>query len=141
MNRISYSLALSVLVVALASCGGGGGSSASNAPAAQAQAPGEAVYRSTCMVCHQAQGEGIAGSFPPLAKSDFLADRGKTIRQVIKGGSGEIVVNGVKYNGVMPPQSLKDEEVAAVLTYVYSSFGNTGAAVTVDEVKAAKANP
>ncbi len=120
----------------MASCGGNSATPPANA--ASAQMPGEAVYRNTCAVCHQSQGEGIAGSFPPLAKSDFLANREKAILQVVKGSSGDLVVNGVKYNGIMPPQSLKDHEIAAVLTYVYSSFGNTRGAVTVDEVKAVR---
>ncbi len=99
---------------------------------------GETVYLKTCVACHQADGGGISGSFPPLAKSDYLADKERAILQVIKGKSGEMVVNGTTYNGAMPPQPLNDEEVAAVLTYVYSSFGNTGTPVTVAEVKAVR---
>ncbi len=99
---------------------------------------GEAVYLKTCVACHQADGGGLSGSFPPLAKSDYLADKERAILQVIKGKSGEMVVNGMTYNGVMPPQPLNDEEIAAVLTYVYSSFGNTGGAITAAEVKAVR---
>lgn len=97
---------------------------------------GEEVYKKTCIACHQANGEGIANTFPPLAKSDFLANRADVIQQVIKGKTGEMTVNGVKYNGTMPPQALSDEEIASVLNYVYTSWGNSGAAFTVDEVKA-----
>jgi nitrite reductase (NO-forming) len=99
---------------------------------------GEIVYNRTCVVCHQGKGEGVPGSFPPLAKSDYLTDRAKVIRQVLKGSSGEIKVNGVTYNNTMPPQLLNDEEVAHALTYVYANWGNNGARVTVDEVKAEK---
>ena len=99
---------------------------------------GEEVYLKTCVACHQANGGGISNSFPPLAKSDYLADKERAILQVIKGKSGEMVVNGSTYNGTMPPQQLNDEEIAAVLTYVYSSFGNTGGAVTAAEVKAVR---
>ena len=51
---------------------------------------------------------------------------------------GELVVNGVKYNSVMPAQPLTDDEIAAVLTYVYSSFGNSGPAVSTADVKAVR---
>jgi nitrite reductase (NO-forming) len=101
--------------------------------------PGEDTYKRTCGTCHQSTGEGIAGVYPPLAKSDFLADKEKVINQVIKGHSGEMTVNGKKFNNTMPPQKLDDQEVADVLTYVYSSFGNTGGPVTADEVKAERA--
>lgn len=100
---------------------------------------GEDVFKKTCLACHQANGEGIPNTFPPLAKSDFLADKKKAIEQVIKGKSGELTVNGVTYNNTMPPQNLSDEEIAAVLSYVYSNFGNSGSTVTVDEVKSIRA--
>lgn len=86
-----------------------------------------------------AAGEGIPNVYPPLAGSDYLADRERAITQVIKGSSGEIVVNGKKYNNTMPPQQLNDEEIAAVLTYVYTHWDNNGQAVTADEVKAVRA--
>ena len=97
---------------------------------------GEEIYKKTCIACHQANGEGIANAFPPLAKSDFLANKVEVIEQVIYGKTGEMTVNGVKYNGVMPPQALTDDEIASVLTYVYSSWGNTGGPVTSSEVSA-----
>jgi mono/diheme cytochrome c family protein len=99
---------------------------------------GKDVYMKTCVACHQADGGGINGSFPPLAKSDYLADKQRAIEQVLKGKSGEMKVNGMAYNGTMPPQPLNDDEIAAVLTYVYSNFGNAGGAVTAAEVKAVR---
>ncbi len=99
---------------------------------------GESIYKKTCVACHMGDGGGVNGAFPPLAKSDYLADKGRAILQVIKGKSGEMVVNGSTYNGTMPPQPLNDEEIAAVLTYVYSNFGNTGGPVTAAEVKAVR---
>lgn len=107
---------------------------------AAASAPsGEDLYKRACASCHMAGGDGIANVYPPLAKSDYLADKEKTILQVIKGSSGEIVVNGKTYNNTMPPQQLNDEEVAAVLTYVYTNMGNSGGAVTASEVAAVRA--
>ena len=81
-------------------------------------AAGEKLYQSYCTACHQANGEGLAGAFPPLANSDYmLADKNRAIKTVIGGLSGEIVVNGKKYNAVMPNMSyLTDEQVANVVT-------------------------
>lgn len=99
------------------------------------KAMGKSVFTTTCQACHQANGEGIAGVFPPLAKSDFLNNnKDAAIHAVVKGLSGPITVNGKNYNGVMPPQTLTDEQIAAVLTYVYSSWGNSGKTVTKEEV-------
>lgn len=98
---------------------------------------GKRVYMQTCFVCHQPEGQGITAQIPPLAKSDFLmADKDRSIRFVVHGASGEIVVNGQKYNGVMTPLNyLPDEDIANVLTFVRNSFGNSGDAVTVNEVR------
>lgn len=97
---------------------------------------GRRIYAQTCFACHQAEGQGLPGVFPPLAKSDFLmADKARAIRGVIKGQTGEMIVNGQKYNGVMPPVMLNDEQVAQVVTYVMNSWGNTGDVVTVEEVQ------
>ncbi len=97
---------------------------------------GKRIYAQTCFACHQAEGQGLPGVFPPLAKSDYLmADKARAIRGVIKGQSGEIVVNGQKYNGVMPPVLLTDEQIAHVLTFVRNAWGNSGDIVTVEEVQ------
>ena len=97
---------------------------------------GQRVYMQTCFACHQPGGMGLPGVFPPLAKSDYLmADKARAIRGVIKGQSGEMMVNGVKYNGVMPPVLLTDEQIAHVLTFIRNSWGNEGDLVTVEEVK------
>ena len=91
----------------------------------------------TCFVCHQQNGEGIPGQIPPLAMSDYLmADKERSIRGVLLGQSGEMIVNGKKYNGIMIPLNyLSDEDVANVLTYVRNSFGNKGDPVKADEVR------
>ncbi|MFV8327835.1 copper-containing nitrite reductase [Flavobacterium sp. ZS1P14] len=97
---------------------------------------GKAVFGTTCFACHQSEGQGIPHAFPPLAKSDFLnTDPKRAIRTVIRGLSGEITVNGSKINSVMPSQNLTDDEIAAVLTYVYSSWGNNKTVVTPAMVK------
>jgi nitrite reductase (NO-forming) len=97
---------------------------------------GKRVFQQTCFACHQGEGQGLPGVFPPLAKSDFLmADKERSIRAIVKGLSGPIVVNAQNYNGVMPPVMLTDEQIAHVLTYVRNSWGNSGDMVSVDEVK------
>lgn len=98
---------------------------------------GKATYMQTCFACHQAEGQGIANAFPPLAKSDYLnADVNRAIDIILFGKTGEITVNGQKYNSVMTAQTLSDQEVANVLTYVYNSWGNSKKEVTPEMVKA-----
>lgn len=110
----------------------------SAATAEDLMAKGEAVYLANCAACHQATGVGLPGAFPPLAGSDFLkGDRKKVMGAALFGLSGPITVNGVEYNGVMPSLGhLTDEDLAAALTYVFGSWGNDGAAVSVAEVAA-----
>ena len=100
---------------------------------------GKNIYTKTCFACHQANGEGIAKVFPPIAKSDYLnADVKRAISIVLNGKTGEIIVNGEKYNSIMTKQTLTSDEVADVLTYVYNSWRNNNTNVTtkmVDEVK------
>lgn len=100
---------------------------------------GKRVYMQTCFACHQANGQGLPGVFPPLAKSDYLmADKDRSISAVLKGLNGPITVNGKAYNGAMPPVSISEEQVANVLTYVRNTWGNEGDAVSVDEVRKVK---
>ena len=107
--------------------------------AASEYAAGEAVYAKTCVACHQADGKGVEGAFPPLAGSDYLmADKNRAIAQVIHGSEGEITVNGKVYTGIMPPQAINDEEVRDVINYVLNSWGNDGGEVTLEEVQAQK---
>jgi len=98
---------------------------------------GKEVYDINCTSCHMEKGDGLEGAFPPLAKSDYLmADKARSIKQILNGASGEMVVNGKTYNGEMPAMDLTDEQVSDVLNYVRNSWGNKGGAVTPAEVKA-----
>lgn len=100
---------------------------------------GKAAYLANCAACHQPTGAGLAGAFPPLAKSDFLAERGiaGVVEAILKGVSGKLVVNGVEYNNVMPAMShLSDADVAAITTYVFNSWDNPGGSVDESEVAA-----
>lgn len=102
---------------------------------------GERVYNQICIACHQADGKGQAGVFPPLAGAgEFYGDGTQMSGYIINGLSGEISVLGETYNGVMPAQGalLSDYQIAAVATYVRTSFGNDDGIVTPEEVAAAR---
>jgi mono/diheme cytochrome c family protein len=109
-------------------------------PLVQSIKRGEEVYNANCITCHLQKGEGLEGTYPPLAKADYIA-KDKTgklvIGAVLNGLEGEITVNGKKYNVMMPPQNyLTDDQVADVLNYVRNSWGNKGKAITPAMVKA-----
>jgi len=97
---------------------------------------GEVLFKTHCSGCHQLNGMGLPGAFPPLAGSDFLLDDPKrALHVVIEGRSGPILVNGVEYNNVMPPMGyLANQEVADILTYILNSWGNRDGLVTAGEV-------
>ena len=97
---------------------------------------GNQVFGRVCTACHQSQGQGLPGTFPPLGGSDFLmADEKRAIDIVMNGLQGPIVVNGVTYNAQMPNPGLTNPEIAGVLSYVRNSFGNKSDMTTVAEVK------
>ncbi len=105
-------------------------------------AAGKSLFTGTCSVCHQENGAGLPGVFPPLAKSDYLAGRSneEIIRVVLNGLTGPIKVNGQDYNSVMPAMSqLTDDEVANILTYTQNSWDNKGGRVTKDDVAKVRA--
>ena len=99
---------------------------------------GKALFAGTCSTCHQPNGEGMAGVFPPLAKSDYIAANPKRVADIILHGlTGAVTVNGKDYNSVMPPMSqLTDDEVANIGTYVLNSWGNPGGKISSAEVAA-----
>ena len=104
---------------------------------------GQAIYMTRCMSCHMTNGEGVPGVFPPLAGSEYVTgDKGRLIRMILNGLTGEIEVNGTTYSGVMPPWGgfLDDEQMAQVLTYIRTNFGNEADAVTADEVARVRAH-
>ncbi len=97
---------------------------------------GEAIYSTFCSACHQGDGTGASGRFPPLAGTEWVSgDTDRLISILLKGMDEAIEVNGEQYSGVMPQHAfLSDSEIAAVLTYIRSNFGNSAAAVTATEV-------
>jgi cbb3-type cytochrome c oxidase subunit III len=107
-----------------------------------AQTPdGRAVFVLNCAACHQPNGRG-GGPYPPLARNPDInaIDSANLIQTVLNGRTGPITVNGTQYGGNMPSwRELSDDEIAAVLTYVRSAWGNSGPAVSSDQVAAARA--
>ena len=106
-------------------------------PALAAPPDGQQLYMTRCMSCHQVNGQGIMGVFPPLDGADWVTgDKGRLARIVLHGMTGEMKVKDQVYSGAMPPWGpvLKDDEIAAILTYVRSSWSNDADAVTADEV-------
>lgn len=99
--------------------------------------PGKAVYTKYCLICHQADGSGVSGMHPPLGPGSWVGkDPKELIAMMMKGLSGKIEVNGEVFNSFMPSQAqLTNEEIADVLSYIRSSFGNSFEPVDADLVK------
>jgi mono/diheme cytochrome c family protein len=102
---------------------------------------GRAIFQKICAACHQQQGEGREGLAPPLAGSEWIkAPSGeRLVRILLNGLSGPIQVQGKTWNLVMPPwrENLDDEQIAMVLNYVRSQWGEEGAAPIKPELAAA----
>ena len=111
------------------------------AAASGAVAAGDQIYASLCVACHQANGQGLPGVFPPLADSEWVkAAPELSIKILLLGLGGSITVRGQTYNGQMPPfKQLSDAEIAAVLTHVRTSWSNGAGAVTADSVNQTRA--
>ena len=86
---------------------------------------GKLIYEDFCIQCHLFNGEGIEKIYPPLNNSDYLLKNlDKSIYSIKYGLTGEIIVNGIKYNGVMASQGLEDDEIADVMNYITNSWDN-----------------
>ena len=106
-------------------------------PLNQSIADGEEIYADFCLQCHMDNGQGVPGSFPPLAKSDYLKNIDQSIHAIKFGLKGPITVNGKSYNSNMISQGLDDEEIADVMNYILRSWGNkTDVIITEDKVAA-----
>jgi mono/diheme cytochrome c family protein len=102
---------------------------------------GKQLY-ANCQGCHQSNGGGTPGTFPPLAGSDWvMGDPQRIAAVVLNGLGGEVVVSGKTYNNQMTPvgETWSDEQVAAVLTYIRKEWGNSGGRVFPDAVSQARA--
>ncbi len=97
------------------------------------------MYAADCASCHQINGEGSPGAFPPLAGNPMVTgDPAKVIHIVKYGLSGPLQVAGKGYAGMMPAWSsqISDAEIAAAITYIRTSWGNSASPVTAGEVSA-----
>lgn len=100
---------------------------------------GRKVYSANCASCHQANGGGTPGLFPPLAASDWVLAEGtdRLQRILFNGMIGPVKVSGAEYNGNMPAwNALSDQEIAAVISYIRNQWGNKGSEVTPEEIAA-----
>ncbi len=102
---------------------------------------GKVIYEKECLSCHQADGLGVQGMNPPLAKTKWvLGPKKQMIHIVLKGFSDPIEINGETFENPMPPhEHLNDQEISDVLTYVRNSFGNNAKPITPTEVKKVRA--
>ena len=115
---------------------------AAGATAQEKLPDGKQVYATTCAACHQATGEGVAGVFPPLAGSEWVTgDESKLALIILHGVTGPIEVAGETFNGMMPPWggTMKDADIAAVITYVRSAWGNKATPVTAAKIASIRA--
>jgi mono/diheme cytochrome c family protein len=110
-------------------------------PAAAGRADGAALYASLCVACHQANGQGLPGVFPPLAGSEWVNGTPSVLAAIVlQGVNGPLTVKGQAYSGSMPgfKAKLADEELAAVLSHVRGQWGNASPAIapgTVAQVR------
>lgn len=100
------------------------------------------TYHTVCITCHQAEGQGVAGAFPPLAGSDWLTGNPELpIKIVLLGLSGPIEVKGAKFNAVMPPPpGMTNEKIAEAISFARTHFGNAADKVTPEHVEKVRAS-
>lgn len=125
---------LLLLPAVLIACGGGTTASEPDL------ALGKQMYNQYCLACHQADGSGVPGLYPPVRETEWVSgDKERLIRIILEGMSGEIEVHGEIYKGEMAAHDfLTDEEIAALLSYMRQSFGNQASAVQPGEVAAVR---
>lgn len=102
---------------------------------------GKILYATSCLACHQADGSGVPNLNPPLINTSWvLGPKTKLIEILLKGSNGQVEIDGETFHNTMPAQThLTDVQIADVLTFVRSSFGNKASFVTPAEVKAVRA--
>jgi mono/diheme cytochrome c family protein len=102
---------------------------------------GKQVYQQYCLACHQSNGEGVPGLYPPVKDSEWVqGDKQRLIGVIVNGLEGPIEVRGETYNQAMPPHGfLSNQQIAGVSSYIRQNFGNDASAVTPDEVEAVRA--
>jgi mono/diheme cytochrome c family protein len=109
---------------------------------AQYAVNGQKLYKTHCENCHGAKGEGLGKLYPPLTDHDFLTENRSKLSCIVKYGlHEEIEVLGEKYDQLMPANpTLTDVDIAYILTYVTTTFGQSDSTYTQEEVKTALGN-
>jgi mono/diheme cytochrome c family protein len=119
---------------------------AASASAAAMKNPGSAsdgatVYLTDCSSCHQTNGQGVSGAFPPLAGNAVVTGNPVAVIAIVKDGlEGRVTVNNAPYSGIMPSWKgqISDDQIAAVIGYIRSSWTNHAGGVSVAQVEAIK---
>jgi nitrite reductase (NO-forming) len=120
-----------IILLTFSACSSGGGKTLRGAE----------IYTRNCSSCHQADGKGVGNVFPPLHQSDYIQkDPNRLIHNILYGLNGEIEVNGQKFNGLMPPVRLTDEEILSVSNYVLSNFNKLDIVLKKENITEVKAN-
>lgn len=111
-------------------------------PSQTSKQRGAALYKQYCLTCHQADGSGVPKLNPPLIKTSWVSgEKPKLIKWVLQGSVEKVDIDGESYTNNMPAQNyLTDQQIADVLTYVRSSFGNKASAITTADVKTVRAS-
>ncbi|WP_460455841.1 cytochrome D1 domain-containing protein [Arenimonas alkanexedens] len=117
-----------------------GGDQVNERPVKSEAEAGEAGYLANCAACHQANGQGLAGAFPPLKDSDWIEkDPNAALNAVLAGLNGKITVNGQEYNSVMPAMShLGDADIAAILNHVMDELNDSDVRFSATQVATAR---
>jgi mono/diheme cytochrome c family protein len=143
--EVAFALVLTLAVTACSKTASTDSSKAENAVAA-AKNPasandGATIYTDNCSSCHGADGEGVPGAFPPLARSPIVNGGPMQLIRIVKfGRSGRMEVEGTTYNGTMPHwgQLISDIDIAAVVSYIRTSWANKAGAVSLADVEGVK---
>ncbi len=112
----------------------GGGAVAAAPP--DPKVVGKRLYSQNCVVCHQATGLGVPGQFPPLAGSEWVLSEAPhaenhLVLLMLNGHQGPMSVKGQNFNNAMPLwKQLPDDQIAAILTYIRSDWGNNAPAIS-----------
>ncbi len=116
-------------------------------PPAQADSRGEALYLQYCSVCHQPDGKGVPGFFPPLAGNPLVAsdDPAKIqvfLKRVVFGHHGGLIVKGHVYSGTMPPIGyhgrINDSELLDLINYQREAWGNNASPISPTDLAKAR---
>ncbi len=141
MKLVFVALALAVAGCAKSVHGPTAAASAAAAKNPASASDGAVVYLANCSSCHQTNGQGVPGAFPPLAGNPVVTGNPTAVIAIVKNGlEGRVVVNGEAYSGIMPHWNglISDEQIAAVITYIRSSWKNHAPGVSAADVASVK---